>query len=361
MTVEFLAAPMSSQRAHSEPPHSTLKSDEQVVFYPTCGSWDKEHDAWRFQIHGKVFEPEYNSIKRRLVLAWLRSSLNGQLESDQLREDRVRHFLVDNERGKSVTIAVEGENLRVGTSGPNGHFLTEHAIAASKMIGVNSSRAENVIAFQAVLRENDSRSFTGRLHCLAESGVSVISDIDDTIKDSCVTEKSELLRNTFMREFRPVVGMAELYRDLAESGVAFHYVSGSPWQLYRPLEEFLAQFGYPRGTMHLKHFRLKDSSVIDLLGSQQETKLAAIVPLLEQFPLRRFILIGDSGEQDPEIYGRLARQYPAQVMAVYIRNVTDSAKDDSRFTSAFRFVAGDRWCLFKEVPKIAADDLDAAQ
>ena len=361
MTVAFLAGPMSSHRAHPEPPPSTLKSDEQVVFYPTYGSWDEEQDAWRFQIHGKVFEPEHTSIKRRLVLAWLRSSLNGQFESDQLREDRVRHFLVDNERGKSVTIAVEGQVICAGTSGPNGHFRTEHSMAAPSLHLAGSPNQAGVIEFHAVLGQHDSRSFAGRVHCLAATGVSVISDIDDTIKDSRVTDKSELLRNTFMREFKPVEGMGQFYRKLAESGVAFHYVSGSPWQLYQPLEEFLSESGFPKGTMHLKNFRLKDSSVMDLIGSQKKTKLAAIVPLLDTFPQRRFVLIGDSGEQDPEIYGQFARRYPDQVAAVHIRNVTDETRESPRFTSAFRDVADDRWALFKGVPDIAAGGRDLAR
>ncbi|MGB7326045.1 MAG: App1 family protein [Rubripirellula sp.] len=65
----------------------------------------------------------------------------------------------------------------------------------------------------------------------------------------------------------------------------------------------MSEAGFPEGTFHLKQFRLKDSSVLDLLSSQQETKRSAIVPILEAFPQRQFILIGDSGEQDPEIYG----------------------------------------------------------
>ena len=100
-----------------------------------------------------------------------------------------------------------------------------------------------------------------------------------------------------MRDFKSVDGMSEVYRDLADSGVAFHYVSGSPWQLYQPLESFFADAGFPEGTMHLKHFRLSDSSVVDLLGSQVESKLAAIRPLMEACLERKFILVGDSGEQ----------------------------------------------------------------
>ncbi len=68
--------------------------------------------------------------------------------------------------------------------------------------------------------------------------------------------------------------------------------------------------GFPNGTFHLKQFRLTDSSALDLLSSQQETKFAAIKPLLDAFPQRVFILIGDSGEQDPEIYGRIGANTP---------------------------------------------------
>ena len=199
----------------------------------------------------------------------------------------------------------------------------------------------------------DERSFTGALQLIAPRGVSVISDIDDTIKDSQVTDLKKLLRNTFLEPFQPVAGMADVYRRWQGDGVVFHYVSASPWQLYEPLSEFCRAEQFARGTFHLKPFRLKDSTALDLVKSQTGYKLGQIAPLLESFPGRRFVLIGDSGEQDPEIYGTLARKFPGHVQGVYIRNVTGESADAKRYEEAFRDVPAERWQVFDRADEFA--------
>ncbi|MDV6032968.1 MAG: DUF2183 domain-containing protein [Phycisphaera sp. RhM] len=338
-------------------PPSTLNADEQILFYPTYGRFDEQAQVWRFDVHGKVFEPEDGSFKRALLIATLKSSMRGNVEIDKdaFLSDRIRPFLVDNERGKSVTIDVAGNQVAAGVSAANGHFRRSLVSGAAGLgvgpqdIGTPQNR---VLTFKAVLPARDSRTFNGRIHLIAPRGVSVISDIDDTIKHSQVTDRSELMRNTFTRAFRAVEGMPELYADLADAGVAFHYVSGSPWQLYSPLEAFFSDQGFPQGTFHLKYFRLTDSSGLGLLSSQRASKLAAIEPLLDSFPDRRFILLGDSGEHDPEIYGQLARDSPDQIAGIFIRNVTASDRTDGRFQSAFEQVPADRWRLFDDVSQI---------
>ncbi|MCS7466081.1 App1 family protein [Stieleria sp. ICT_E10.1] len=338
-------------------PPSTLNTDEEILFYPTYGRFDEQTQVWRFEVHGKVYEPEDSSFKRRLLISALKSTVRGdaKIDKDAILSDRIRPFLVDNERGKSVTIDLAGNRFAAGVSAANGHFRRSLVSGATglgvdpKQIGGPPNRVLNV---KAVLPAGDSRTFDGRIHLIAPRGVSVISDIDDTIKHSRVTDKSELLQNTFTRAFRAVEGMPELYADLADVDVAFHYVSGSPWQLYQPLESFFADQGFPKGTYHLKHFRLTDSSGLGLLSSQRATKLAAIEPLLGSFPERRFILLGDSGEHDPEIYGQLARDYPDQIAGIFIRNVTASDRTDGRFQTAFEQVPADRWRLFDDVSQI---------
>jgi phosphatidate phosphatase APP1 len=127
----------------------------------------------------------------------------------------------------------------------------------------------------------------------------------------------------------------------------FHYVSGSPWQLYLPLATFLQKEGFPAGSFHLKLFRLTDSTAFSLLSSQEATKLAAIEPILAAFPGRRFVLVGDSGEQDPEIYGKIARKYGRQIAAILIRNVTDEDANGARFRRALEGIQRQRWRLFR--------------
>ncbi len=333
-------------------PPSNLKADEDILFFPTYGRFDQDGCGWQFRVHGKVFEPEASSTKRAAFLAILRASADYSVGLDEhaILDDRVRPFLVDNERGKSVTVDIAGEQFLAGTSEANGHFSNTLSLPVES--SATSQVGSRIVKVKAVLRDGDSRSFAGRIHLIAPHGLSVISDIDDTIKESQVTDKSALMRNTFLRKFRPVEGMPMLYDSLANAGVAFHYVSGSPWQLYQPIEAFMSDVGFPSGTYHLKHFRLKDSSALEILSSQKETKLAAIRPLLETFPERQFLLIGDSGEQDPEIYAQLTHEHPEQIIGIFIRNVTESNRDDERYAIAMRDVPDAHWTLFDDVSEI---------
>ena len=334
---------------------SNIKSDEVIVFYPTYARWSPGDKAWICEVHGKVFEPEDDSRKRAAFLRFLQSSSEAleETEASEFLDERVRPFLVDNERGKSVAVEIAAHQATVGESGPNGHFSGTVTLP-SESGGDRKGETPSMREVRAILTDGDDREFRGRVHLIPPTGLSVISDIDDTIKLSQVTDKKELMRNTFLREFRPVEGMPDLYHQLAKAGVAFHYVSGSPWQLFGPIDSWMAVAGIPKGTLHFKHFRLKDSSVFDLLSSQTGTKLAAIEPILHSFPDRRFILVGDTGEQDPEIYAQLARKYPDQIAAVYIRNATGEDPSSPRFEAAFGELQKTRCAVFNEASEIKA-------
>ena len=120
-------------------------------------------------------------------------------------------------------------------------------------------------------------------------------------------------------------GMPEVFRGWGDAGTAFHYVSASPWQLAPCLGGFLAAAGLPAGSMHLKVFRLKDSTPLRRLPSRKRSKRRVIEQILADFPGRRFLLVGDSGERDPEVYAAVARRRPAQVAGIAIRLVETRA------------------------------------
>ncbi|NEX21788.1 App1 family protein [Thiorhodococcus mannitoliphagus] len=171
----------------------------------------------------------------------------------------------------------------------------------------------------------------GRVRLLASQGRSVISDIDDTLKITGIPAGREVvLENTFFRPFVAAPGMAQRYRALG-AATAFHYVSGSPWGLYRPLADFISAAGYPAGSFHLKNVRKNLltagawQDLARLAGGEatQAQKRAQIGAIIGQFPARRFILVGDSGEQDPEIYRAIRQRFPRQIEAIWIRDVVD--------------------------------------
>ncbi len=335
-----------------------LAVDESVVFYPTMGYRVAVGTNWELQIHGRVFEPK----PRRISRAILRKAFELEHESmdraaKAIFADRTRSFLEDNERGKRISIQLGETVHELNNSKPNGHFsgtvrLTDAELDRLRQGGAISNR---MISFQAVTRSQHTNAFTGVVHLMDATGISVISDIDDTIKVSQVLDRKALVENTFIKPFQPVPGMAEVYQQWArQSSAQFHYVSASPWQLYLPLAEFIRGSGFPTGTFHLKVFRVKDRTFFSLFASPKAYKLAVIEPILKQFPERRFVLVGDSGEQDPETYGQLAREHPGQITRILIRDVTGTPAEASRYQKAFSGVSPSVWTIFHEPAEIKA-------
>lgn len=331
---------------------SPIKRDEVVVFFPTHAHLDASGMTWIVSIHGWIHEPESDSIGRRLLLEAFRKAL--ELEEADARSAtftaRALPFLADNERGKMVPIRLGETVHRVGPSRPNGHFTGTVRLTVAE--GQALADEDGWVTFRAVTREGDARVFEGRAQLIGPRGVSIISDIDDTIKISEVRDKKALLANTFLKEFQPVAGMAEAYRAWSGRGAAFHYVSSSPWQLYGPLASFLRANGFPEGPVHLKDFRWTDTSFFNLFLSPEETKPAAIAPILEAFPERTFILVGDSGEKDPEVYAGLKARYPERIARIIIRDVTAEGAGSERYRRVFANVPKDQWRIINSAEEL---------
>ena len=155
----------------------------------------------------------------------------------------------------------------------------------------------------------------------------VISDIDDTVLQSDVTNRLRMARTVFLGNARtrlPFEGVAALYRALraGSSGSGLNpifYVSSSPWNLYDLLEEFFQIQRIPLGPLFLRDWGLSGSEVPG--RGHRGHKLAAIQRILDRYSTLPFILIGDSGQEDPEIYHEVVRTHPDRICAIYIRNI----------------------------------------
>ena len=322
------------------------------MLLPMYSTFDAAAPQTQFFIHGWIFEPEADSASRALLLAQLAAGLS-MVEQERLSpvfQERARLFLVDNERDQKLIARVGARQIPLTASQPNGHFRSLVTLPNGELRKAMRppGATTGTLPYSLVTPKGDTRSFQGRVHLIGPQGCSVVSDIDDTIKISNVLDKSELMRNTFLREFRAVDGMADAYRDWNRAGAVFHYVSGSPWQLYPALGKFADDAGFPQGSYHLRSFRLQDGSSNELLGSPKDYKLRTIEPIMQAFPDRRFLFVGDSGEQDPEVYGELARRHPEQVRLIAVRNITNETLDNPRMSAAFRDVPAERCLLFRE-------------
>lgn len=319
-----------------------LARDEQVLVLPTTARWQGDRIEARIDIW--VYELESRPGLSSLFADYLDLDLDALPSADRQRFlERTQLFRVDSESFKDVHLRLGGRTHALPATGFDGRTRSSVGISSA---GIAASR--RWLKGSVVMPHGDPRQFKGRVLLVPSQGLSVVSDIDDTIKVSQVRERREMLLNTFAREFVAVPGMAARYRTLqAGEGTRFHYVSGSPVQLYPPLAVFLRTEGFPAGSVHLR----ESTSIRNVIPGSDATrthKLAAIGQLLADFPQRRFLLVGDSGEADPEIYAELARAHPAQVAGIRIRDVTGEAADAPRYRVTFDGLPADLWQVYSD-------------
>ena len=161
----------------------------------------------------------------------------------------------------------------------------------------------------------------------------VISDIDDTILKTNATSILKLAWNTFAHNSHtrtPFEGVSEFYKALYY-GVSGHeynpifYVSSSPWNIYDLLIDFISVKGIPEGPLFLKDYGFSHNKLFT--EGHEGHKPKKIKKVMDAYPEMKFILIGDSGQKDPEIYAEVIKEYPERILAVYIRDVTLDERD----------------------------------
>jgi phosphatidate phosphatase APP1 len=187
-----------------------------------------------------------------------------------------------------------------------------------------------------------------------------ISDMDDTVLQSHVTSLVQAFRTVLLGNARtrlPFPGVAAFYRAL-HAGVSgteqnpIFYVSSSPWNLYDLLVDFLEHQGIPAGPLTLRDWDLDRSALGS--GRLHRFKDVAIREIMSTYPELPVILVGDSSQQDPEIYRDVVREFPDRVLAIYIRDVKRTEERRAAIASLIAEVEAQRSVL------IIADDTMAA-
>jgi phosphatidate phosphatase APP1 len=153
----------------------------------------------------------------------------------------------------------------------------------------------------------------------------VISDMDDTVLQSRVTNFLRAARLLLLENARtrlPFPGVAAFYRALVAgsdggAGNPIFYVSSSPWNIYDVIADFLEAQEIPAGPLLLRDWDLRGMG-----GRHHRHKSQHIAEILETYPELPFVLVGDSGQEDPEIYSAIVREHPGRILAIYIRDVS---------------------------------------
>lgn len=166
----------------------------------------------------------------------------------------------------------------------------------------------------------------------------VVSDVDDTIVHTGLTSrfKWQVIKNTIFKRAEkriPLEGAAHFYTLLhnGQSGGEsnpIYYVSHGPWNLYLYLELFLSFHKFPKGSLLLRDFVNPFTRPFKPFRDKLEKpeKQKEILNLLKTYPQLPFILIGDSGEHDPDIYIEIAEAHPERILAIYMRSVNHKKK-----------------------------------
>jgi phosphatidate phosphatase APP1 len=164
----------------------------------------------------------------------------------------------------------------------------------------------------------------------------LVSDIDDTVLISYATQtirklKLMLFKNALTR--KPFPGVASFYTALEKGGAGnsnypFFYVSSSEWNLYDLLDDFFGHNNLPKGIFLLRKLNHSIYKFWKSGKGNHDHKYEKIKYLLEIYKNQEFILIGDAGQHDPEIYGRLVEEFPERIKIVFIRNVSNLKEQD---------------------------------
>ncbi|MBO0933412.1 App1 family protein [Fibrella aquatilis] len=170
----------------------------------------------------------------------------------------------------------------------------------------------------------------------AYSQFGVISDIDDTVLVTGATSLWQTLRLTFLENAftrLPFAGVAAFYRALQSGAVTtlfnpVYFVSSSPWNLYDLLIDFFRIQGIPKGPILLRDLDISPTMLS--AGGHHLHKVAMIRKIMAVNPQLKFVLLGDSGQQDPEIYADIISENPDRIVVAYIRDVS---RENSRDTA----------------------------
>jgi phosphatidate phosphatase APP1 len=179
----------------------------------------------------------------------------------------------------------------------------------------------------------------------ASARLAVVSDIDDTVVPTGAGKLLRMARNVLLHNAHtraPFPGVAALYRALAAGkgaeGNPFVYVSSGPWNLYDLLLGAFRLHELPAGPFHLRDWGLGAGQALPT--RHHDHKLSAIRQAMELWEGLPFLLIGDSGQHDPEIYRQVTLENPGRVLAVYIRNVSEGEMRPSAIRELAREVEG---------------------
>ncbi|GGW67675.1 uncharacterized protein DUF2183 [Winogradskyella epiphytica] len=288
------------------------KDPLQIIAFQSYGT-DSHFYARGRALEDESIDLEKKNIWQLIVNSWKR-----------FETDEIKHVGLD--------IKLPNNKILKATTDGHGYYKVAETLENLESMANDEGWLSFELSYNDVnIKRNiqNQNRFPGELLIPSQTAqFGVASDIDDTILHTGVVSllKWRLIYNSIFKSAKsrlPLEGAAELYHKLhrgasGENANPIFYVSHSPWNLYRYLEFFLKQNNFPKGPILLRTLGdlMKKKSLDEKPQKQKE-----ILNLLKTYPNLPFILIGDSGEHDPDIYIEIAEKFPDRILAIYLRSV----------------------------------------
>ncbi len=257
--------------------------------------------------------PGWSRVLARVVLARAKDPSDEDARQRAAKIRGWRSFMSIPVDDVEVTIEVDGVEERV-TADRGG-------VLDATVRGVELTPGWHTVT----LRTDDSERVTAPLFVVDPSEpIGLLSDIDDTVMVTALPRPFLAAWNTFVLDEHarnPVPGMAVLYERLMRHypGAPVVYLSTGAWNVAPTLNRFLGRNLYPRGPLLLTDWGPTHDR---WFRSGSEHKRGSLQRLAEDFPTLKWVLIGDDGQHDPEIYADFVEKHPEKVAAVCIRQLS---------------------------------------
>lgn len=287
------------------------KDPLQIIVFQSYGTHN------HFYARGRALEDENISLDRKNVFGLLVNSYK-RFESDEIKNTTLTITLPNHQEIKTKT-------------DKDGYFLVDEKIENLNELTTSEGWLKYSISFtdSAIKQKiNNNNNFEGEVLIPSKKAeFGVISDIDDTILHTGVVSKLKwkLLINTLFKSpynRKALEGSSDFYTLLhagksGNNANPFFYVSHSPWNMYRYLEYFLNKNNFPKGAILLRTMR----NIFSKKKNDKPQKQKEIINILKTYTDMPFILIGDAGEHDADIYMETVTQFPNKIKAIYVRSV----------------------------------------
>lgn len=299
-------------------------SKDAIVALPYVSYGTKE----KFYIKGRVLEAKSVQPAREDASFWENfKNAYKRFESDEVPQAKVKISFNNTEK------QLEADN--------EGYFET-HLELKEPLTNKHAYAHTISVELLAPIRDKqEDKFFQGKVITPSDDAAfGIISDIDDTVLQTGATSVLSMAKKVLFGNAKtrlPFEGVADFYQALHKNKNPLFYVSSSPWNLYDVLLEFLDINDIPAGPLMLRDW---GTSASELLPTSHGThKLDVIKQILDTYPKLPFILIGDSGQEDPEIYTEIVRAYPKRILSIYIRDVSEGEKRDQAIAKLAKEVA----------------------